>query len=1503
MWSPLSAKPAAGFTKIIIGFSMMIMAVLLFLTSWVYRFYGEEMEKQIYSANREQLRQTSVMVEFLSEYAQSVLMSVKMNPSIYYLGSNSGVQDLRLREALNQLDTIRLTSPEVYSIYIYNVKQQVIYTSGSNEQTMIHDADSFYDQEFIELAASLDDTQPYYTPYSHSIPVWNPNNENYTLDIYTYLYFDRYYSGKVNNVVAVNFSSSWINKSIGYFNNPTEMSNYINIVDNKGNLVFSQNSEEVTPEEEQEYIQKVLNSSDKDGYFLQEINGEMKLISYVVPETWGYDTWRFVSIADYHSVFINQISAQRILTIVSAAAIFFVLALIFIMSHRLRRPVQQLFSKIEAFEKQDKLHFRHNRIHFLSQLLTGHYAKETVNEDLERYHLSFDPQKSLRVIAIQKKKTSDQLSGNEWKELFEKEWKAYSTRFETFSSSEENLFIITESDDSREHLQYLKELLEDIQAELYKHTENFQLCITISSCGHTYRDLPFLYREALKLQSCFFSPAFQAKTVDEPQMAFLPYTDEAITVDGVLDEALWSSASYQLQKNLLDIEANNQADFSAAWDQENLYIGVRIADANVVNENRPDSEIYEDDGIEIFIDGDNSKTENQYDENDHQIFIRCDGSVYTTQGGTQTELSQSVSVAAGSTDTGYCIEAAIPWEQLGQTAADGKLIGLDIANNDNDGEGSRSAVLSWNAEANENWKNPAGFGTAILYEKNLPVIADSGTPEMDGQMDSLWNLEHSFMVGEHTISFDAICDESNLYVGILREKADPSAETTEENVLITFDGDYDRSGPLNQYDNGLTYHPDTNTFDVYPTYSWTGTEYLSGETETGYFLELKIPLKNLLPIIQNHAIMGFDICAQYDDASGHYWNVWNGKGDNWQSNSAYGVLTIENPAITSNQLPVLPVQLTSSIQQAASASGTVSGTDPDGDSITYSIPEDKMPSNGTATVDAQSGAWSYTPAEDFIGVDNFWIEASDGNGGTSSVRMAMEVNYAPANRTLYVDGINGSDENDGLSVESAFKSIQAAHDISLPGDTIYIMDGVYGQTSNEGSLVISRSGLPDAYITYKAYPVLNSGDAWNTILVASASYIRIDGLTVEGISDSITEEEAMAVYDRFAAGDISWGKETSATNTNGIAIRPQTRVDNNGGLDTVVIPHHIEVRNCVVTKVAAGGICVEQADYVIIENNDVSETCHWDIFGSSGISVFHSLNTDDNTDSYKNIIRNNRSYRNYHNIPWYSVGRMSDGNGIILDDNKNTQIGSLPYQGKTLVANNLVYENGGTGMHAYSCRNVDIINNTSWNNNATPELTWGEITAGDCENVNLINNISYARTGNPVNKNDNNQNVVYDFNIYYNGTVTTSGPNDLETDPLFTDIENRDFTVQEDSPAVGSASPEWAAAVGNESLLRGYFDTVGVDRNDSICDVEGHQWDDGKVIQEATPEQDGVIRYTCTVCGEIREESLQYQAGSNTPETGDFSQPWVLLWGAAVSAVALLALRRYMALRHTGKRS
>ena len=70
------------------------------------------------------------------------------------------------------------------------------------------------------------------------------------------------------------------------------------------------------------------------------------------------------------------------------------------------------------------------------------------------------------------------------------------------------------------------------------------------------------------------------------------------------------------------------------------------------------------------------------------------------------------------------------------------------------------------------------------------------------------------------------------------------------------------------------------------------------------------------------------------------------------------------------------------------------------------------------------------------------------------------------------------------------------------------------------------------------------------------------------------------------------------------------------------------------------------------------------------------------------------------------------------------------YTGKCLVANNLVYENGGSGIHTFRSDNVDIINNTVFNNGSTPELGWSELFANDSENVNIFNNLVYSRTGN-----------------------------------------------------------------------------------------------------------------------------------------------------------------------------
>ncbi len=102
--------------------------------------------------------------------------------------------------------------------------------------------------------------------------------------------------------------------------------------------------------------------------------------------------------------------------------------------------------------------------------------------------------------------------------------------------------------------------------------------------------------------------------------------------------------------------------------------------------------------------------------------------------------------------------------------------------------------------------------------------------------------------------------------------------------------------------------------------------------------------------------------------------------------------------------------------------------------------------------------------------------------------------------THYVDGANGSDAGDGASEQSAWQTIQHAADTLQPGQTACIMAGTY-----EEHVIVTRSGAPDAYLTFANKPgddVLIDGfnlDVGKDGLfeIADASYVRVSGLRVE----------------------------------------------------------------------------------------------------------------------------------------------------------------------------------------------------------------------------------------------------------------------------------------------------------------------------------------------------------------------------------------------------------------------
>jgi hypothetical protein len=389
-----------------------------------------------------------------------------------------------------------------------------------------------------------------------------------------------------------------------------------------------------------------------------------------------------------------------------------------------------------------------------------------------------------------------------------------------------------------------------------------------------------------------------------------------------------------------------------------------------------------------------------------------------------------------------------------------------------------------------------------------------------------------------------------------------------------------------------------------------------------------------------------------------------------------------------------------------------------------------------------------------------------------------------ANR--YVSGI-GNDNSNGLSPSTAYRNLQKAADIIQAGDTVFAMNGIYTNQYPGGDVVnINKSGTALKWIVFINYPNHSPKiqfNGWGGFkMEPMAAYIEVNGFDIEGNNNNVTLDQAL---NQSQSCNNPGGDFQPEFNGNGISA------DGRNGTPTQR-PHHFRFINNKIHDCGGAGIGIVQADYVVIRNNLVYNNAWYTIFGSSGISLYQNWNSDNNTTDFKNIIENNICHHNRLYVPWvYAPCEIYDGNGIIIDDFNNSQNNSDLgiYSGKTLIQNNVLYMNGGSGAHTYESQHVTIRHNTAYRNSQSVETTGGEIFANASNDCKITNNILYAEDNNPINTNYNNQNLTYLNNLHWNGTTTAlSNMSCKVANPLFVNETEFDFHLLANSPCIDKAN-------------------------------------------------------------------------------------------------------------------
>lgn len=437
------------------------------------------------------------------------------------------------------------------------------------------------------------------------------------------------------------------------------------------------------------------------------------------------------------------------------------------------------------------------------------------------------------------------------------------------------------------------------------------------------------------------------------------------------------------------------------------------------------------------------------------------------------------------------------------------------------------------------------------------------------------------------------------------------------------------------------------------------------------------------------------------------------------------------------------------------------------------------------------GGGTFQPTDPFVKI-TFGI-ARLPEGATEAATAELRVdNVAYASPAFYVSP-QGNDTNDGRTERTAFATPQKAIDAAQPGDIVLVRNGTYlPNGAQEGVVSFRRPGTPSAWISLKNYPghkpVFSAVGTWNSIKIGqrgtkeapssepALAYIEVRGLHIRGDSDVAKEKYADKI-----------GKPDPFTNGNAISIM---------GRNETHLPHHVRIADNVIEYCAGGGISGIQTDWNQVEGNTVRNNCWWMIYAGSGISLLDSSNFDSTDNVYKSLIRNNVASGNRTFVPWIQVKKISDGNGIIVDTNHVPAKNQI-YLGRTLVQNNLSFNNGGSGIHAFRSHRVDIINNTAYHNGASPELNWGQVFVQITDDVKMINNILVSRTDQPINSvgkdggDQKSTNVVRANNVYFGGLAPkTIGEGDVVANPMFVnasiDPKVADFRVKPGSPALKS---------------------------------------------------------------------------------------------------------------------
>lgn len=204
-------------------------------------------------------------------------------------------------------------------------------------------------------------------------------------------------------------------------------------------------------------------------------------------------------------------------------------------------------------------------------------------------------------------------------------------------------------------------------------------------------------------------------TNPRPTSAIVKQAVTPPVIDGLIDP-VWANANrYSMNNHVVRgsgvwFHQDLWSTYRALYDQDNLYFLIEVQDDVLVTDS---AAWYDDDDVEIMIDGDRSGG-NSYDgNNDFEFGFRWNDP-HITPGVNSAPVPAGAQFALVPTVQGYAVEILLPLADMDILPVAGSTFGLDVHINDDDDGGPRDLKLTWYGATDDAWRYPSALSVATL---------------------------------------------------------------------------------------------------------------------------------------------------------------------------------------------------------------------------------------------------------------------------------------------------------------------------------------------------------------------------------------------------------------------------------------------------------------------------------------------------------------------------------------------------------------------------------------------------------------------------------------------------------------------------------------------------------------------------------------------------------------------------------------------------------------------